>query len=192
MGQTQRGNSKYLSEFLLFQQESFAFVIFWHTYQIPLQPKVIKTMKGNKKKLNRQKAERLDFAEAYNKALARRRRENKVWDRHRPHRPCGEYDEFRYLRVKDINKVNPIEYWNVESATVVFVAPRLRALIEGMEGCGATPGSYFDIDEDGNFVKGGMRSAMEGCVDLSDNKDVDSTWKGWHKVLKKYNMLSTR
>lgn len=142
-------------------------------------------MKRNKKRLNRQKADRRKFAEAYRKALVRRRKENKLWDRHRPHKSCGEYDEFRYLRVKDINKVNPIEYWNVENATVVFVVPRLRALIEGMERCGATPGSYYDIDEDGNFVKGGMRSAMEGCVDLPDNKDVDSTWMGWHKVLKK-------
>lgn len=142
-------------------------------------------MKGNKKRLNRQKAEKRDFAEAYNKALAKRRKGNKLWDRHRPHKPCGEYDEFRYLRVKDINKVNPIEYWNVESATVVFVAPRLRALIEGMEGCGATPGSYYDIDESGNFIQGGLRAAMEGCVDLPDNKEVDGTWKGWHSVLKK-------
>lgn len=142
-------------------------------------------MKGNKKRLNKQKAEKRDFAEAYNRALAMRRRENKLWDRHRPHKPCGELDEFRYLRVKDINKVNPIEYWNVENATVVFVAPRLRALIEGMEGCGATPGSYYDIDENGNFIMRGIRCAMDGCVDLPDNKNVDSTWAGWHNVLKK-------
>lgn len=142
-------------------------------------------MKRNKKRLNKQRADRRKFAEAYRKALARHRRENKLWNWNRPHKSYGEYDEFRYLRVKDISKVNPIECWNVENATVVFVAPRLRALIEGIEGCGATPGSYYDIDGNGNLIHYGLRAAMEGCVDLPDNKDIDDTWTGWHKVLKK-------
>lgn len=94
------------------------------------------------------------------------------------------FDNWAYLRLKD-DKINAIEYWNLETVIPVFIAPRLRALVKGMEGCGATPADFYDIDKNGNFIKDGYNSAMENTVELSDDGDDDSDWERWHTVLKK-------
>lgn len=77
----------------------------------------------------------------------------------------GEYDPFRHLRVSE-NDLLCIEYWNIDAVIPVLIAPRFRAFVEGVEGCGATPGAFYDIDEDGDFTR------REG-------------WEAWHRVLKK-------
>ena len=94
------------------------------------------------------------------------------------------YDDWIYLRVKD-KDVNAIEYWNLETVIPVFIAPRLRALIKGMEGCGATPAEFYDLDKDGNFVRDSLRYGNEKTGALPDNKDDDHMWERWHAVLKK-------
>lgn len=96
-------------------------------------------------------------------------------------------DDWDYLRVND-DKMKAIEYWNLETVIPVFIAPRLRALVKGMEGCGATPAVFYDIDKDENFIKMGYSTEIDNTKDLSDDDEdnVDySLWESWHKVLKK-------
>lgn len=96
-------------------------------------------------------------------------------------------DDWDYLRVNNDN-MKAIEYWNLDTVIPVFIAPRLRALVKGMEGCGATPAVFYDIDKNGNFIRKGYRTEADNTVDSSDDyeDDVDdSLWESWHKVLKK-------
>ena len=99
-------------------------------------------------------------------------------------RTNDEYDGFRYLRVKE-DELPGTEYWNINSTTAVLIAPRFRTFIEGVEGCGATPGSFYDIDKDGNFVKFGLRLNDGSSIDPADDDEGDAVWQCWHRVLKK-------
>lgn len=60
-----------------------------------------------------------------------------------------EHDAWEYLRVKDENKIPVIETYNLSVATTLFIAPRLRVLVEGITNCGATPIDFIDRDSDG-------------------------------------------
>lgn len=92
-------------------------------------------------------------------------------------------DSWDYLRAKD-DGIKPTDYWNLDAATVVLIALRLRAMIKGMERCGATPSVYYDIDDKGNFIRSDSSISMESSGELSTD-DEDPSWTGWHKVLKK-------
>lgn len=140
-------------------------------------------MKGNKKRLNKQKADRRHFAIAYQKAQAIKRKKERLSKPDTYRDSKSEYDEFRYLRVKE-DDLRCIEYWNIDSTAAVLIAPRLRAFVKGVERYGATPGSYYDIDKEGNFVKGGWR-LNDSILDQPDDDRLDAVWQGWHSVLKK-------
>lgn len=95
------------------------------------------------------------------------------------------FDEWEYLRVKD-DDIRSIEYWNIDSVTPVLLAPRFRAFVEGIEGVGGTPSTYYDIDDEGNFIKNAPTMPIADSLEQPDSDDaLNAAWEGWHKVLKK-------
>lgn len=111
------------------------------------------------KRNKRQKEERRRFQTAVRKVM-RKKAGLRLRDREVERYSKGKYHPWAgfLAREKDFNSD---EAYNLDVTAVLFIAPRLRLLIKGIEQCGATPVGYKDIPND------------------------NTAWEAWHRILKK-------
>lgn len=111
------------------------------------------------KRNKRRKEERLRFQSAVRQVL-RKKEGLRLRDREVSRYSHGRQHPWAAFLAREKN-FHSDEVYNLDVTAVLFLAPRLRLLIKGIEQCGATPVGYKDIPKD------------------------ETAWEVWHEILKK-------
>lgn len=94
-----------------------------------------------------------------------------------------EYDAWAHLRVKNEDDIPDTDYWNLEDAATLFIAPRLRLLVKGMTKYGCVPGSFISSDDCSLTIN--EHAVNDSISPDNSDKKTDDDFSRWHEVLKK-------